>query len=970
LSNDLNVKVDATTSPYEAAIGRAQNSTLRYDASLKQLESDLMKLEKQLDDDVAAALHRQHDAMTKVGKAAFVFGTGVAVALGMAANEAIKWESAWTGVTKTADGSEQQMAALEQQLRQLATTLPTTHEEIAAVAEAAGQLGVQRDNIAAFTKTMIDLSQTTNLTADEAATAMARFANIMQTPQDEVDRLGASLVALGNDGASTEAEILAMGLRIAGAGKQIGLTEGEVMGLANALSSVGIEAEAGGSAISSVIKRIQIAVSEGGDKLEKFAAVAGLTGEEFATLWRNDAAAGINAVVTGLGRVGATGGDTISVLKQLGVTEIRQSDALLRLSGAGDLLAESLQLGNQAWDENTALLVEAEKRYGTTAAQVAIARNEMRDAAITMGDTLLPAIAAVASTISDMIRFWQDLPGPIHDVVTIMALAAAGIGLFGGAALIAIPKIVAFQTAVKGLEAGALKSAGTRLMGLGGFLAGPWGLAIAGGITALGIFAAKQGEVSRKAAELRDTLDEQTGAVTENTREWAKKQLFDDGTLQRAKMVGLDLAKVTDAALGQADAIAYLNQQLQASIALDVEMGRGTNQQTNGIYAVMDAVTGQNTALQQGIEEKQLMIDADGAVTTAQKGTTAAWKDGATAAGDLAGEAKTLGEQMSELAESYLNQRDADRAVRSSLRDIREALKDYRKEHDGLKGAFREGSRSGDEFGSMLDDLAADYTKALEAAEKNGAGQKHLRGLYKDSFDQLVAMADQLGMTDEEAKAYAETVLGLPSDYYFNIQSDIDAQAEKLRNLRDQAVALGDQRYFMYLTTVHDTVVRRGGDQVAEENGGIVTAYAGGGIDGAGGYVPRVSQIARGGRTIMWAEPSTGWEAYISGKPGMEARNRDIWLEAGRRLGTVPEALQSASYNGGGGGGYGGGGGGGMTVIKQVMPGRFELVLDNGERLTGHIAGIATSAARDVVDAHAEAAYSSGGSYSRGDTRG
>ena len=958
MTDDLNVKVDATVGPYEAAIGRAQKATTQYDASLQRLGSDMAKLEKQINNDIAAALKKQHDAMDKTGRAAFVFGAGVATALGLAANEAVKWETAWTGVTKTVDGSAAQMNVLEQQLRQLATTLPATHEEIAAVAEAAGQLGIQRDSIVGFTKTMIDLSQTTNLTADQAATDMARFANIMQTPQDQIDRLGASLVALGNAGASTEADILSMAMRIAGAGAQVGFTEGEVMGLANALSSVGIEAEAGGSAVSMIIKNIQLAVSTGGPKLEQFAKVAGMSATAFQKAWRDSAAGGLDAFVTGLGDISTSGGDVISVLNQMGITQIRQSDVLLRLAGAGDLLTESLDLGNQAWKDNTALLEEANKRYGTTASQVAIARNELRDAGITMGDTLLPAIAAVAGAMSDMIRTWQDLPGPIHDAVLVLGVVAGAIGLFGGAALIAIPKIAAFKAAVAGLEAGALKTAGTRLTGMAGLLAGPWGLAIAGGITALGYFAAKHGETLKGIDEVTASLNAQTGEITENTRQWAIKSLQDQGALTFATALGLNLEQLTDAALGNADALAGVTSQL-AGIPDDA---LGTQIM---IDKVRESLGITNDTVEAGVGAWNLQKDAMGGATDAtgkageaQEGTTQAWADGADAAGDLTEEAKTLGEQMADLAESYLSQRDAERAVRSSLRDIREALKDYRKEHDGLKGAFRDGSKSGDEFADMLDSLAEAYQADLEAAEKNGASQRELKKTYRESFDELVKMAEKLGMTTGEAKLYAQTVLGLPSDYTFQIH---DNTSESKRHLTELQTAIDTLHGAELAIRVREIHVQ---EQLAgrEENGGIVTARADGGFDSAGGYVPRVSQMARGGRRIMWAEPSTGWEAYISGKPGQEARNRDIWMEAGRRLGAVPTALQDAAYTGAGAGYGGRGGGGGVTVIKQVLPGRLEVVLDDGSSFTGYIRGHAADVATDVArtEIDADGAYRAG----------
>src|SRR5690606_15857860 len=167
-------------------------------------------------------------------------------------------------------------ADLNQGLRDMAGVLPATHDEIAGVAEAAGQLGIQTANVEDFTRTMIDLGETTNLSADEAATALARFANIMGTSQSEFSNMGSAVVDLGNNFATTEREIVEMGLRLAGAGRQAGLTEGEVLGLATALSSVGIEAEAGGTAFSRVLIEMGTAVDTQGEKLETFASVAGM----------------------------------------------------------------------------------------------------------------------------------------------------------------------------------------------------------------------------------------------------------------------------------------------------------------------------------------------------------------------------------------------------------------------------------------------------------------------------------------------------------------------------------------------------------------------------------------------------------------------------------------------------------------------------------------------------------------------
>src|SRR5699024_5219652 len=234
--------------------------------------------------------------------------------------------------------SDVELAAVEDGLRNLATTLPATHAEIAAVAEAAGQLGIQTDSIVDFTETMINLGETTNLSADEAATSIAQLMNIMQTAPDDVDNLGAALVELGNNGASTERDIIQMAQRIASSGQIVGLTEAEVLGFANALASVGIEADAGGSAISRVMQDIAKSVATGGEDLEQFAEVAGMSAQQFAAAFEADPAGAIASFIEGLGRMQASGEDVFSVLDSLGQSDVRVSRALLSMAGSGDLL--------------------------------------------------------------------------------------------------------------------------------------------------------------------------------------------------------------------------------------------------------------------------------------------------------------------------------------------------------------------------------------------------------------------------------------------------------------------------------------------------------------------------------------------------------------------------------------------------------------------------------------------------------
>ncbi len=331
-----------------------------------------------------------------VAKAGLVGAGGVA-ALGLGATKmAVDFESSFAGVRKTVDATEAQFAELSKGFRGMAKEIPVNVNELNRIGEAAGQLGIKQENILGFTRVMADLGVTTNMSSDEAATALARLANITQLPQDQFENMGSTIVELGNNMATTEAEIVNMSLRLAAAGDIVGLTQAETLSFAAALSSVGIRAEAGGTAISRVFVDIANAAASGGDQLDLFAKVAGLSSTEFTKAFEEDAAGAIVTFIEGLGGITKSGGNVFPVLEALGLSNVRVQRALLSAAGAGDTFRESLALGSKAWDENTALAAEAAQRYETTASQMRIFMNVVQDVAISIGSALLPTLSDLA----------------------------------------------------------------------------------------------------------------------------------------------------------------------------------------------------------------------------------------------------------------------------------------------------------------------------------------------------------------------------------------------------------------------------------------------------------------------------------------------------------------------------------------------------------------------------------------------
>ena len=433
------------------------------------------------------AIEKAGKKMEEAGKKTRKFSLASGTALTASLKTAIDFEDAFAGVRKTVDATDKEFEELRKGILKMSTEMPASATEISAVAEAAGQLGIQKENILSFSKTMIDLGESTNLSATDAADALARFANITNMSQKDFDKLGSVIVDLGNNCATTESEIVSMGLRLAGAGHTVGMTESEIMSFAAALSSVGIEAEAGGSAFSKMMINIESAVSTNSKDLEKYAKIVGMTADEFKEAWEKDAAGAMIKFIEGLGNVEKNGGSLIDTLDDLGISEVRLRDTMLRASNASELFAKTVKNGNKAWDENNALSKEAEKRYATLKSKMEIAMNKIKEIAINLGTKLMPSVEKIIDGFGKWTEKFNKLNDKHVDLILKIGLTIAAIsplltilgkitGTVGGA----ISAIGTFSQALK-VSQGAITSTNSSVNGLAqvfGAIKSPVGLAV------------------------------------------------------------------------------------------------------------------------------------------------------------------------------------------------------------------------------------------------------------------------------------------------------------------------------------------------------------------------------------------------------------------------------------------------------------------------------------------------------------
>lgn len=518
------------------------------------------------------------EKFSKVGKEISGFGSAltkgvtapIVAGAGLAVKAAIDYESAFAGVKKTVDETATvSYQKLSDGIRQMAKELPASAVEIANVAEVAGQLGIKAEDILTFSRTMIDMGESTNLSAEEAATAIAKIANILGLTSDEYGRFGASVVDLGNNFATTEKDIVEMTNRLAAGGKLAGLTAPEILGLATAMSSVGIEAEAGGTAMTQTLTAIGNAVSlttkDSADDLALIAKVAGTTSEEFQKAWKEKPAEALQAFIKGLNTAREQGANMDAILMKLGMTGVRQGNMLKSLALSSDKMSAAVERSNQAWKDNTALTNEANKRYETTESQLKMFRNQLTDIAIEFGGPLikalrsgLDAVKPWLTNLSDLAKKFSSLSTEQQQNIIKWGLIAAALGpalnvLGGGVTVVggfakaigglskgigflsgSIRYLKDFGSVANGLKtvagsAGAVETAvagattGTGLLGSAlGFLATPVGLAtvaLAGATAAAVYFSNKAYEAYQRSQEWGTSVSKEQAGQLQNFKD-------------------------------------------------------------------------------------------------------------------------------------------------------------------------------------------------------------------------------------------------------------------------------------------------------------------------------------------------------------------------------------------------------------------------------------------------------------------
>ena len=776
--------------------------------------------------------------MTGLGNTMTVGVTAPIVAgVGAVVKSAMSWESAFAGVKKTNDevvdsngNVVYSYADLENGLRGLAAQLPASHEEIAGVAEAAGQLGIKSQDVVSFTKTMIDMGESTNLSAEDAASAIAKIANITGLTSDEYQRFGSSVVALGNNFATTESDIVSMANRLAASGTLAGLTNQEILGLATAMSSVGIEAEAGGTAMTQTLSAIESAVAAGGEDLQKFATVAGESAQEFADKWKNHPIEAIQDFIRGLGKLDEKGESATMVLDEMGLSGVRQSNMLKSLALAADTMTGAVDLSNRAWSENTALTNEASTRYETTESKLKMLKNQVVDMAIDFGGPFVDALKngleaskPLIQTLSDMAKKFNELsPAQQQHIMKWLAISAAagpalsilgklttGLGsmfkVFGsvnsGIGKL-VGKLAPMASGLTGVEsaAGAAAGAASNFGGAVGLLSNPLALvvggaaALAGGLVVLANAKQHATEQAQKygttlSGETKGALDQFGTAVT-NTK--IAMTNFETGAVQSAdnvKTAVSDMMKqITDGAeksKARIDELAqkfgFTDEQVAAAKAKQdqiVSNSQAMADQITSIYEKHNGDVSKLTTTEKTIVESNMKQLCEARVKELNLGKS---KEKAVLS--------TFNGEIEKMTMAQL--KDRSKALQDAMKEEQKAYKDQR---SGLKESLEQGIIDQQEYNTRMTALKeqhnatmSEFGQALVKIAQEQDAQSGQFGVYAEKIRRVLADYDMSFEELSQRAMESANKIGQHTAMIGTYTSDMSADA---RNATDQWNAL------------------------------------------------------------------------------------------------------------------------------------------------------------------------------------
>jgi len=745
--------------------------TAKFQAEVAGAIANIARLTKSITDSARAGTDfaaKNKASFDSVAHAAAGIGITSAVALGSAVKAFADFDKEMSNVRAATGETAGNMELLRAAALKAGKDTAFSATEAAQGIESLAKAGVSvKDILGGGLKGSLDLAAAGQIdvaqAADVAATAMTQF-KLAGTAVPHI----ADLLAAGAGKAQGEVGDMAAALKQGGlVASQFGLSIEETTGTLAAFASAGLLGSDAGTSFKTMLLSLANPSKQAAEAMKDL---------------------GINAYDAQGAFIGIAPLAEQLKSKLSGLSQEQRNAALATIFGTDAIRAASVLYDQGAkgitdWttkvNDTGFAAQQAATKTDNLAGDLERLKGALDTALIQGGSGANSVLRGLVTAADGAVSAFSDLPPAVTGVAT----ALAAVGTVGGLGAAGALKAAS--------AAGQLREAWQGLGRVGKTLTLSMG-AVGVALTAVGLiyssFASQNAKAKAQVENLRDTLNEATGAITGNTRAYVANQLAQNGLAEKAKAMGLSLSTVTDAALGNQAALDKVKTSLDAVIAAGTTQ---TNAGKSGIITQFDDnaraaqdleknVLGLGSSLSSAQKQQQLAAEGAKSDASAQDTAAAAHKAAAASADVQAASLNELISAMLKMPGQVLTLRDAQRGYQQSLDDASAALKENGKTAVAHGNALEIGSQKGRDNQAALDAIAKSANDVTKTLRENGASQAALSAHLTQSNKDLYTTARSFGLNDAAAKAYVKSVRAVPEKAETKVTNNAPAAKAKV----------------------------------------------------------------------------------------------------------------------------------------------------------------------------------------------
>lgn len=817
-----------------------------------------------------------------IGRGALVMGGLMATGIGIAIGRFAEFDAAMSNVKAATHESSENMGLLREAALEAGASTVFSATEAAGAIEELAKAGISTSDIMKGA-----LSGSLDLAA-AGELGVARAAEITSTALNQFGLDGskashvADVLAAGAGKAMGSVEDLANGLKFVGpVAASLGVSLEETTGVLALFAQQGIIGEQAGTSLRGVLSSLTAPSTQARGEIEKLGITLYDSNGKFLGL-ENAAGQLANAY---------TGMDDASRQASMGIIFGRETiTAATALYQAG---ASGVDEWTKAVDDSGFAAETARLRLDNLNGDIEALGGALDSALIQTGSGANGVLRDMVQSLTGLAEMYGDLPDGVQGAVLAIGVGTAAMALAGGTALSVVPKFLEFKAAVNG--------AGFTLTGVAAKAAAT-GLALGAVVFAISEVSRAQAEARARADQYATTLEEGTNKITASTEEMvianlsAKKQQWwweQDSAFENARTLGIDLNTVKDATLGNVDALRAFkaatdlsNKSMYERAEMADRLGIGLQDLDVATGQLRDTVRGESSSIEEAIRVAEEKAAVTNASTSAEEKASAAAKENANALAALAGQATDTAFDMDALTDTILNFGSAELNAREAARNVEAAL-DSLTESVAQNGTTLDiTTAAGRANESSIDAVAEAYKRSAVSILQQTGSQEEATKAIENGRGALINALAQFGITGQAAEDYANKLGLIPS----NIPTAVTLNTKPAQTDIDRFIADNAGRQIPLRVTasgIEQIRLPNGMTGLSSENGNLVdyrNAMARVQAFENGGFASGIYG-ARPGGIHKFAEPATGWEAYISGKPSEKDRNIAIWEATGHRLG-------------------------------------------------------------------------------------